>query len=271
MKIWKDKWKNPDFELTGREISILCSFMEIPVVYGIETDIFSDWSENPKEKVIFTCEKMEKKKLFFSDIGGKIIIPKELYEALKCMGFPKWMFWLRQTNDKGRRREYFIYSNNRNSIVLMPLGTGKYGIHLIKNLQDLEKIFGISYPSEKEENGFEGNDICIPVYILRKAKSMYEAFDRQGAEKLLREEMTEQDNEVLSFLLECIQNKVNFQVYDFWKWKNNHLVMQDEKCYGYWEENIFQIAIKETNLVLRKTPYEKVIRDIKEKIQEGAI
>lgn len=239
----------PDFELTSREISILCAFLDITVLYGIQTDFFADWSVNPKDKIMRTCKKMKQKNLFTYDITGKVIIPSKLYDCLKLIGEPKCMYRIRSIDHKGKKKEIFLYGKDQQYVYLEPSKTRNNKVYIFHDKSEVDFIL---QPLTIQMNQEENRTIIMPLHILQKSRKKAHNFELIEAEKILKNQLKEGNEKLIKMFMESFQGKMPITFWDFWEWEKGRQTICESRCFVHWENLKFELSINDgENLVLR--------------------
>lgn len=249
MMMWTVMNKVPDFELTSREISILSAFLDIKVLYGIQTDFYTDWSENPKEKIMRTCEKMRQNNLFSYDMSGEIKISSKLYRIIKCMGEPQHLYRVRKTDVNGRKQDYFLYEAGNEYICLEPSKVNKNKIYIFNDRKGIEDILELN---QIRKNESKNKQIVIPLHTLYKCRKKVDSFEIKEAEMILKKQLSDEDENVLMLLMESLQGRMSVMYKDLWEWEAGRQTSCESKCFICHEDVLYEISIEDgEKLVLR--------------------
>lgn len=247
--ISKMKNKIPDFELTSREISILCAFLDYNVLYGIETDYFTDWSENPRNKIVRTCEKMKQKNIFSHSIDGKIVISSKLYKCLKIIGEPDCFKRMRMFNNKGEKEEVYLYEKEGQGIWFEPSKIRNNKMYFVNDVSEFQSII----PDEMKQREMQSEKITIPLHLLQEARKKANNFELSEAERILKSQLCDCNEEIVQMIVESFQGKMPIIFSDLWKWKDGHQVTFESRCFVHWKDLRFELSIEDgEKLVLRR-------------------
>lgn len=268
MRLTIDEIKNPDFVLSARELSVVGAFLEIPVLYGIQSDILSDWSQSPEKKVKKTVNKMERRDLISCRIDGQVYIQPKLYHCVMCMGVPDWLIRIRQRNAKGMTEECFFYGKRENSVLLKAETAGRYNIIYFPHHQNLLKIWNqLKFPKKKPRVQTKIRE-QLSLELIREVKSIAEAFDPLGAEEFLKSHLSVQSEEMTRLVMDVINGMFSLGTCEYWMWNQEGTVKSDSVCYGEWKEREFRMWL-EDNIYLYLD--ENLEKDVGKEITEEII
>lgn len=263
MKLIIDNFKHPDFCLSGRELAVAGAFLRIPVLYGIQSDLFSDWRRNPSDTVRETVKELEEKRLLSCRIDGKVIMVPELHCCLMCMGFPERILWICTNRKTGICGKYIFYCTSKKCVLVKTDLSEKYDLFLITESKELEEILGQMNNSGK--GGAERNiRERISFAQIEKVKQRSESFDLRGAEEILRDCLHDKGDETVGMVQDIISGNFSFGFCKYWIWHKKKIVNTGSICFGEWDDRVFRMKTEESYLSLE----ESSVKDIREKIRE---
>ena len=243
MKLANNDWKVPQLEMSGEEICILCSFLGIPVVYGIHVGWLSAWNSNLRETVINHGNQMESKGIFYCDLNGIIHINAQVYEVMQCIGLPNKVMMINQKDSTAKTNDYYIFENEKHCIGMKCQKNNIYSFYYLNEKLKIEKTKDICAGLEQ---------IYIPISTLKKAKVFIESFDLESAKELLSKNIKEDPIKNTQFLLDILRNKVVFQSICFWEWRERSLIRKEKMDYVLYKDKKFMICENETYMILQE-------------------